>query len=530
MEPPQKKYRTSGFPHTAEQIQVNPLIPGMRPPMLPQTPQTARALEVAAKLSQSLIGAGNNYPMGAQMSGTMLSGLGFDTKDEFQVPSDKVGLLIGKGGSKIKEIQQTSGARMDIAKVSDPLTPHLRNVTLGGSPQSVASARNMINAIVNELPRGARNGIQFAPSNPKKTIQILSSSVGLVIGKGGGNIRKIIQDTGSTIHIEKPGEAEMTGRKAPPAGYQNVYLKGSDEAVIRAEQAILELVNGDLQRKKLRIAQPPAYAQYGQQQFVIPQYQQAYGFQAFAPQQIIGFQQPYAVPGQPVMQPTYGVMPGYPSQACLQAPPQPGTIGLAQYGTGNTQAPYPAPPVYQHPTILSNSTNGSPVVVQPQFMNPHQFRSSDSTQQKPPPQPGFPQQQLGSAPMVQDKRMGQFGAMQGPPGSNMVYSLQVGGGPTGPPPTSFLPPPNQSVLSAKGPPGVNPNQQFTQLNGKVNVNKQLNPPGRGPNTQLPPDMRPYAPPTMPYNPQGVITSNAQTQQVGQTNSEQNLIPPVSNVQ
>jgi len=416
---------------------------------------------------------------------------------------------------------------MDIAKVSDPLTPHLRSVTLGGSPQSVASARNMINAIVNELPRSQRNGSQFTPNNPKKTIQILSSSVGLVIGKGGGNIRKIIQDTGSTIHIEKPGEAEMAGRKAPPAGYQNVYLKGSDIAVIRAEQAILELVNGDLQRKQLRVAQPQVFAQYGQQQFVIPQYQQAYGFQAFAPQQMIGFQQPYAVPGQRVMQPTFGVMPGYPPQACLQAPPQPGTIGLAQYAAGNTQAPYPAPPPYQQATILSNSTTGSPVVGQHQFMNTQQFRSPDSTQQKSPPQPGFPQQQLNSVPMVQDKGTGQLGAMQGSPGPNIVNSFQAGGRPTGPP--SFAPP-NLSALAPKGPPGVNPNQQLTQLNGKINVNKQLNPSGRGPNMQLPQDISPYAQSAMPYNPQGLMTSNGQNQQVGQINSEPNLISPVSNVQ
>jgi len=520
MEPPQKKYRTSSFTQPAGQIQVNPLMQGMKPPMQPPTPQTAKALEVAAKLSQSLIGTGN-FPIGAPM----LNGVGVGTKDEFAVPSDKVGLLIGKGGSKIKEIQQTSGARMDIAKTSDPLTPHLRNVSLSGSAQGVATAKSMIMAIVNELPRGARNASTFAPNNPKKTIQILSSSVGLVIGKGGGNIRKIIQDTGSTIHIEKPGEAEMAGRKAPPAGYQNVYLKGSDEAVIKAEHAILELVNGDLQRKKLRIAQASPYAQYGQHQFVIPQYQQAYGFQAFPPQQFFGFQQPYAVPGQSVMQPNFGVMPGFPSQACLYPPPQPGTVGLAQYGTGNTQAPYHAPPVFQHPTILSIG----PRVVQPQFMNTAQFRPSDSSQQKPLPQPGFPQPQLNNAPVGQDKQMGQFGAMQGPPGSNIVYNYQVGAGPTKPP-TSFMAPPNQSVSIAKGPPGVNLNQQYNQVNGKVNVNMQLNPPGSGPIPQLPQDMSSHSQAALPYNPKGVITSNAQTQPGSQRNSEQNLIPSASNVQ
>jgi len=478
------------------------------------------------------------------MSGTMLSAPGFGSKEQFTVPSEKVGLLIGKGGSKIKEIQQVSGARMDIAKLSEPATPHLRHVSLSGSAQSVATAKGMIDAIVNEIPRGARGPGHNAPYNPKKTIQIPSSTVGLVIGKGGDNIRKIIQDTGSTIHIEKEGEAELAGRPPPPPGYQNVYLKGSDEAVMKAEHAILDLVSGDLQRKRQRVTQPPQYGQFGQQQFVIPQYQQAYGFQPFAPQQIYGFQQPFAVPGQSLMQPTYGVMPGYPSQGYLQAPPQPGTIGLAQYTAGNPQAQFQAAAVYQHPGMLNNTRNGSAVAGQPQFIQTQQFSSLAPGQPKPPTQPAISQHQPNNVPMAQDQHPGQFGGMQSqagqlgamqmrmqvPPGSNMAYNMQVGGGPNRPP-MPFNTPSTQSSPGAKGPPGVFSNPQFSPSNAEVNVNRQFNPPGIQPNIQSSPqEVSSHSPPNIPYNSQGVIVNNAQKKQVDQINGGQNLVPPINNAQ
>lgn len=523
MEPPQKKHRTSSFTLTARPTQH-------------LDPQTAKALEVAAKLNQSLIGTGN-YSIGTPMTANMMSALGLtvDKKEHFTVPSDKVGLLIGKGGSKIREIQQLSGARMEIEQVDNPSTPNLRNVTLTGTPTSIASARGMIDSIVNELPRGPRGNI--APPNPKKTIQIPSASVGLVIGKGGDNIRKIIQETGSTIHIEKEGEAEVLGHAAPPPGYQNVYLKGSDEAVRKAEAAILTLVNGDFQRR----TKVPTYGQYGQQQLVIPQYQQAYGYQAYAPQQLISYQQPYAVPGQTLMQPTYGVMPGYPSQAYLQAPPQPGTMGLAQYGNGNSYPQYHAQPVYHQP-MMSYPNNGSPMA-QPQFVQTQEVRL-DSTPQKQPNLPPVPQQQPSSPPVGEDQQIGQFEGLQNQPGQvgempmsiqnpphppdpNMLNSIQAGVGPNTPP-TSTIVPPSQSVSSDNRPDGVLTIQQYTtQANGEINVNMQIYPSGIGP-TQPHQEVSSNPLSNMPYNSQGVTGSSAQSQQVNQINREQNLIPPLRN--
>merc|ERR1719419_484247 len=111
---------------------------------------------------------------------------------------------------------------MDIAKFSDPSTLHLREVTLQGTREQVVAAREKIDALVNDsaYSNGPGIGGPHFPNNPNKTIQIPSTSVGLVIGKGGDQIRKIIQETGCTIHIEKEAEAQMAGRAPPQPGYQ----------------------------------------------------------------------------------------------------------------------------------------------------------------------------------------------------------------------------------------------------------------------------------------------------------------------
>merc|ERR550534_2113764 len=108
--------------------------------------------------------------------------------------------------------------------------------------------------------------------------------------------------------------------------------------------------------------------------------------------------------------------------------------------------------------------------------------------------------------------------------------MQVGGGPNRPP-MPFNTSPTQSSPSAKGPPGVFSNQQYTQLNTEVNVNRQFNPPGIQPNIQSSSqEVSTHSPPNMPYNPQGVLANNAQKKQVDQINREQNFVLPISNAQ
>jgi len=474
MEPPRKKHRTSNFTYPGIN-QIKLPIQAMKPPvqglesqiqsphqeiqagatakaaktggiglpawMIQQPTQklvhqveasqrTSKSLVVAAELSQKLLPTRNVTPVNGSLSRPMQSYKVPGARNVFNVPSDKVGLLIGRGGSKIREIQQLSGANVYIAKVSLPATQHLREVTLSGTEEQVASAREKIDALMNDpaYSNGPRPDGRNFPNEPKKTLQIPSTAVGLVIGRGGEQIRQIIQETSCIIHIEKEAEAQMAGRTPPHPGYQNVYLRGTDEAVVKAEKAIMDLVNGD--RHIQRINHIPNYGHFGQ--FVLPQYNQAYGFQAYGAQQMFGLQQPYMAAGQPLIQPSFGVMQGIASMQ--QCAPQtymatlPGAVGIAQQYTSGCPTPQHQTATIQYNTTVSIPQYGQAGVASAQGMLPvpspllNQPLATEGG-----PQKQLSQESLPSTPQqVQAERYDQSMMVQSHP-STIVYKSAIRG-------------------------------------------------------------------------------------------------------
>ncbi|KAK8971402.1 hypothetical protein KSP40_PGU009726 [Platanthera guangdongensis] len=97
---------------------------------------------------------------------------------EIQIPNEKVGVIIGKGGETIKNLQRKSGARMQL------LPPHLpdgdsskeRIVRIVGNKKQVESARELIKGVLNQSPfrpsplSGAHNQHPFrGPRGPPAT-------------------------------------------------------------------------------------------------------------------------------------------------------------------------------------------------------------------------------------------------------------------------------------------------------------------------------------------------------------------------
>jgi len=93
-------------------------------------------------------------------SGGSGSGGSASTSFEIYVPNDMIGCIIGKGGSKIAEIRQISGAMIRISKSDDANSSNSnstserqersadtseRQITITGNPDSVALAKSLIN-------------------------------------------------------------------------------------------------------------------------------------------------------------------------------------------------------------------------------------------------------------------------------------------------------------------------------------------------------------------------------------------------
>lgn len=67
------------------------------------------------------------------------------------VPTNMVGLLIGRGGDKIKELQERSGARIQVQRDSEAEpSAKDRQVSMFGTKEEVERAQQMVAEIIRE--------------------------------------------------------------------------------------------------------------------------------------------------------------------------------------------------------------------------------------------------------------------------------------------------------------------------------------------------------------------------------------------
>merc|ERR1719228_1532096 len=85
-------------------------------------------------------------------------GGGYDVTENFSVPSNKVGLVMGKGGETIKQICSQSGAHCQVDKTA-PDTAKEKNILVKGTPDAVEAAKRMIAEKVGQgYPGGGGSG------------------------------------------------------------------------------------------------------------------------------------------------------------------------------------------------------------------------------------------------------------------------------------------------------------------------------------------------------------------------------------
>ncbi len=192
---------------------------------------------------------------------------------EMMVPGHKVGLIIGKGGEMIKQLQEQSGAKIVIIQ-DTPEAAHEKPLRITGSPESVEIAKGLVTDILNQADdrdmgfggrgrgrggfrgggrggfggRGGRGGgrggyggggwggEEYGGGGNQVTeyVPVPSSKVGLVIGKGGETIKSINQSCG--VHCE-------VDRDAPPDSRdKNFIVRGAPDSVERAKNMILDKI------------------------------------------------------------------------------------------------------------------------------------------------------------------------------------------------------------------------------------------------------------------------------------------------
>lgn len=198
---------------------------------------------------------------------------------QIMVPDPTVGLIIGRGGETIRDLQERSGCHINIVGESKSING-LRPVNLIGTLEAAQKAKDLIMEIVDSDSRGeggagAAAAIGKRPyggqsdSHPyeyqsrggppphrggggggggpggdggmgggdkiQEIIRVPSDAVGMIIGKRGDTIREIQNVTGCKINVsQSSGEGEVE---------REIALIGSQDSINQAKRAIDEKID-----------------------------------------------------------------------------------------------------------------------------------------------------------------------------------------------------------------------------------------------------------------------------------------------
>lgn len=145
-------------------------------------------------------------------------------------PSDKIGRVIGKGGSTIKSIRQASGAHIEVddTKVTkEKCNECLITVTSTESMDDVQSKAVEAVLLLQEKINEEAEDVTFR-------FLIPSRNIGCIIGKGGSIINEIRKRSGANIRISK-------GEKPKCADASDEFIEASGE-VKNVRDALIQIV------------------------------------------------------------------------------------------------------------------------------------------------------------------------------------------------------------------------------------------------------------------------------------------------
>ena len=151
-------------------------------------------------------------------------------EEKIGVPNGIVGLIIGRGGESITSMQRRTGCRVQIQKEHEmaPGTTQ-RVITLTASTaEAIAQCRAIIESMVKEriqqttssatttglstsgsgaMAQMAQLQQALAEGQTHVTVQVPDADVGLIIGKGGAQIRNIQEKSGANVQIPQVADA-----------------------------------------------------------------------------------------------------------------------------------------------------------------------------------------------------------------------------------------------------------------------------------------------------------------------------------
>ncbi|BFZ56446.1 hypothetical protein PYCC9005_003492 [Savitreella phatthalungensis] len=188
-----------------------------------------------------------SYDRGPPQPGPAAPAAG-EEQSQIQVPDKTVGLIIGRGGENVKDLQNKSHAKINIVPERESVNG-MRPINLVGTPQAMEEAKRLIFQIVADDEAGipiSRRGPPEAlgAGSRQETVRVPQDAVGMIIGKGGETVRDMQDASGCLIKVSTNQHSDM----------REITLTGTDATISRARQ----LINDKVDQAEGRSGRPPA--------------------------------------------------------------------------------------------------------------------------------------------------------------------------------------------------------------------------------------------------------------------------------
>uniref|UniRef100_A0A3Q1IP45 K Homology domain-containing protein n=1 Tax=Anabas testudineus TaxID=64144 RepID=A0A3Q1IP45_ANATE len=167
-----------------------------RPCSLTGTPES---IEHAKRLLVQIVERCRNGP------GFHSDGEGATSVQEMLIPASKVGLVIGRGGDTIKQLQERAGVKMMMIQDGPMPTGADKPLRISGDPYKVQAARELVLEVIREKDgdfRSGRNDFGARLGGSSLDVPVPRFAVGIVIGRNGEMIKKIQNDAGVRIQFK----------------------------------------------------------------------------------------------------------------------------------------------------------------------------------------------------------------------------------------------------------------------------------------------------------------------------------------
>lgn len=153
---------------------------------------------------------------------------------ETKIPKSSIGVIIGRGGSNIKKIQEECGARVSFKDEVE--NEDFRTCIIRGS----AEATRMAEALIQEI-------IWNQPVIEVAEMWVPSRACGRIIGRCGETIRNISKASNARISVENNVNKKNENR---------IVIKGTTDQIVVAQSLIQDKVEEDAEiRRKMELSQ-----------------------------------------------------------------------------------------------------------------------------------------------------------------------------------------------------------------------------------------------------------------------------------